>query len=213
MRPTRMRMVIAAVLAAAALPLAACGSSPSEPSPGAASSQAVPMVTAVPAATAPVTGLGTVIEKPGSPPELCLGPVAESWPPQCQGIPLVGWDWASNPPDSETEAGAPVTRWGTYAITGTFDRTTLTVTSAVSLALYDTMAQPSPTPVPPPDLSDAQWDAVESALRATPGLLTSGRSDDRGPVLVSVVHDDGSIQAWADASFGPGAVVVTSALR
>ena len=79
MRPTRMRMVFAAVLAAAALPLAACGSSSSEPSPGAASSQAVPMVTAVPAATAPVTGLGTVIEKPGSPPELCLGPVAESF--------------------------------------------------------------------------------------------------------------------------------------
>lgn len=81
------------------------------------------------------------------------------------------------------------------------------------MALYDTMAQPSPTLVPPPDLSDAQWDVVESALRATPGLLTSGRSDDRGPVLVSVVHDDGTIQAWADASFGPGAVVVTSALR
>ena len=83
----------------------------------------------------------------------------------------------------------------------------------MSLALYDAMAQPSPTPVPPPDLSDAQWDAVERALRATPGLLTSGRSDDRGPVLVSVVHDDGSIQAWADDSFGSGAVVVTSALR
>jgi hypothetical protein len=28
-----------------------------------------------------------------------------------------------------------------------------------------------------------------------------------------VVHDDGSIQAWADASFGAGVVLVTSALR
>ena len=30
---------------------------------------------------------------------------------------------------------------------------------------------------------------------------------------VNVVHDDGTVQAWADAAFGAGTVVVTSALR
>jgi len=39
------------------------------------------------------------------------------------------------------------------------------------------------------------------------------REGDTGPVYVDVVHDDGSLQAWADTSFGAGAVRVTSALR
>jgi hypothetical protein len=200
-----------AVLAATALLLAACGSATNEPD--AVPSSVLPAVTAVPPAQAPVTGIGTVIEKPGSPPELCLGPVAESWPPQCEGIDISGWDWAANPPDAQSDAGSPVTKWGVYAVDGTFDGLTLTVTSAVSLALYDAMAEPSASPATPPDLSAAGWDAVDAAVRGVPGLISVERSEDTGPVMVTVVHDDGSIQQWADSSFGAGAVVVTSALR
>lgn len=203
--------VHAAVLAATLLLLPACGSATNEP--GAVPSSVAPAVTAVPPAQAPVTGIGTVIEKPGSPPELCLGPVAESWPPQCEGIAISGWDWATNPPDAQTDAGSPVTKWGVYAVDGTFDGLTLTVSSAVSLALYDAMAEPSASPTTPPDLSAAEWDAVDAAVRGVPGLISVERSGDAGPVMVTVVHDDGSIQQWADASFGAGAVVVTSALR
>jgi hypothetical protein len=33
-----------------------------------------------------------------------------------------------------------------------------------------------------------------------------------GHVLVDVVHDDGSLQAWCDEEYGEGVVLVTSAL-
>lgn len=172
-----------------------------------------PPVRAVPAAADPVTGVGTVIEVPGRPPELCLGPVRESFPPQCEGIALAGWSWAQYPPEQSVDGGGSATRWGSYAVTGSFDGTTLTATGAIPLALYDTMAEPSPLPTTPPDLTAGQWADVESGTRLMPGLLTSARAGDTGPVHVDVVHDDGSLQAWADASFGAGAVVVTSALR
>jgi hypothetical protein len=219
MRRTRMRLPLAPVLAACALLLAACGTSTNDSGNVAPTTSPLmtpsvaPPVTVVPPAQDPVTGIGTVIEKPDSPPELCLGPVRESWPPQCEGIALIGWDWTANPPDAQSEAGAPVTRWGVYAVDGTFDGDSLTVTRAVSLALYDAMAEPSPTPVAPPDLSAAEWDAVDAAVRAVPGLITVDRVDEAGPLVVTVVYDDGAIQRWADASFGAGAVVVTSALR
>jgi hypothetical protein len=200
-----------AALAVTVLLLAACGSATN--APDAIPSSAASPVTAVPPAQGPVTGIGTVIEKPGSAPELCLGPVAESWPPQCEGIATSGWDWATNPPDAQSDAGSPVTKWGVYAVDGTFDGLTLTVSSAVSLALYDAMAEPSTSPAAPPDLTAAEWDAVDAAVRGVPGLIEVTGPEDAGPVMVTVVHDDGSIQQWADSSFGVGAVVVTSALR
>jgi hypothetical protein len=98
-------------------------------------------------------------------------------------------------------------------VTGRFDGRTMTVTGSVPLALYDTVAEPSARPSAPPTLSEEQWDAVQLGLRAAPGLLTAERAGDTGPVQVLVVHDDGSIQAWADASFGAGTVLVRSALR
>lgn len=215
MRRTRMRLPIAPALAASALLLTACGISTNEPSTTtpSMSSLVAPPLTAIPPADNPVTGLGTVIEQPGGTPELCLGAVAESWPPQCEGIALSGWDWATNPPDAQSDAGSPVTKWGNYAVDGTFDGRTLAVTSAVSLALYDAMAAPSAPAAAPPALSDAEWDAVDVAVRAVPGLLSADRVEDAGPVMVTVVHDDGTIQQWADLSFGDGAVVITSALR
>ena len=210
-----MRQPIAPVLAATALFLTACGISATEPATTAPSMSVLvaPPVTVIPPADDPVTGLGTVIETPGGTPELCLGPVRESWPPQCEGVPVTGWDWEANPPDAQSDAGSPVTRWGVYAVDGTFDGSTLTVTRAVSLALYDAMAEPSASPAAPPDLSNTEWDAVDVAVREVPGLISVDRVDEAGPVMVTVVHDDGSIQRWADLSFGAGAVVITSALR
>ncbi len=204
---------LAAPLIAAALLLGACGSSTPTPAASPSAPTMAPPVLAVPPAREPVTGVGTVIEVPGGTPELCLGPVRESYPPQCEGVPLAGWDWAVHPPEQPVGTAGPSTRWGSYAVTGTFDGLTLTVTGAVPLALYDTMAPPSPRPMAPPDLTARQWADVESGVRLLPGLLTSGREGDTGPLLVDVVHDDGTLQSWADASFGDGVVVVTSALR
>ena len=98
-------------------------------------------------------------------------------------------------------------------MTGGFDGSTLTVASSVPLALYDVAAAPSPRPVAPPSLDEEGWTAVERTVTAVPGVLTVVRESPTGPVHLTVVHDDGSVQAWATEAFGPGAVLVTSALR
>lgn len=206
--------VIRVAAVTAALVLAACGTATGPGSPAAPTASPTPAPpSAVPAAPGPVTGLGTVIEVPGGSPELCLGPVRESFPPQCEGVPLAGWDWAEAGTQEEVPAGpGSATRWGTYAVTGTFDGLTMTVTNSVPLALYDTVAEPSPSPSALPSLSTDEWAGVESGVRLLPGMLTSMREGDVGPVLVDVVHDDGSLQAWTDAAFGAGTVRVRSAL-
>jgi hypothetical protein len=40
-----------------------------------------------------VTTVATVLQEGDGPPELCLGGVAESFPPQCGGPEIAGWDW------------------------------------------------------------------------------------------------------------------------
>ncbi|SEB57599.1 hypothetical protein SAMN04489844_0574 [Nocardioides exalbidus] len=220
-------------------------------------------------------GLVTVLDS-GSGPELCLGAVAESYPPQCGGPALEGFDFG----DVGAETAGDVT-WGQYAVTGTYDGTTFTVTDAIPAALYDTMETPAAGGLEPacddatttdadkatPEDMDATlaaasalptyataWlsngtisvavtgdaEAAEATLRETWGgllcvttvektdadlnaintelqaalgdrLLTSGSS--RPDSLdAQVVYDDGSIQDWADATYGDGLVTVTSAL-
>jgi len=71
-------------------------------------------------------GTGTVLQSPVHGPQLCLGGVLTSLPPQCGGVPLAGWDWAL----AEGEESANGTTWGDYRVVGTFDGTTLTLTEA-----------------------------------------------------------------------------------
>jgi hypothetical protein len=66
----------------------------------------------------------TVLERPGDLPELCEGAIAESYPPQCSGKPIVGWDWD----DVENEESASGTTWGEYHVVGTWDGEQLTLT-------------------------------------------------------------------------------------
>ena len=208
-----MRVTSFTVAGAAAVLLAACGTAVTPGGSGSAPSSSVAAApSAIPPASDMVTGVGTVIDVSGSA-QLCLGPVLESFPPQCDGIPLRGWDWSAAGIQEEAPAGTGrPTRWGTYAVTGVFDGSTMTVSSSVPLALYDTLATPSPRPVAPPELTVEQWADIEAGVRLMPGLVTSRREGDTGPVLADVVHDDGTLQDWADAAFGPGAVRVTSLL-
>ena len=249
--------------------------------------------TAVPAATGPVStdGLVTVLDD-GDGPELCTF-VAESLPPQCSGSPMAGWDWAAHP-EHEDQSG---TKWGSFALTGTFDGTTFTVTDATPAALYDPMSEaPAPefaTPCPAPaegwgvldpatttqESMDATFAAAsalpgyagawigqpegaaveggmndptkliinvavtkdvagaEAKLRETwggalcvseaayteaelndlamelqklPGVTSSSAADD--VVRIGVLFDDGSLQEWADETYGEGRVEISSTL-
>lgn len=235
--------------------------------------------TPVPDGPVRTRGLVTVLDS-GDGPELCLGAVAESYPPQCGGPALADFEWG----DVGFEEVSGV-KWGTYAVTGTYDGTTFTATDAIPAALYDTVAQPQPgglepacddasttdaDKATPEDLdatlaaasalpsyatawlsgdtisvavtgdaeaaeaaeaelrktwagllcvttvqkTDADLNAVNQELQAALGeqLLTSG-STSPDSLDAQVVFDDGSIQDWADATYGQGLVKVSSALE
>lgn len=300
---------------AALLALSACGSDDgtvavdkdAADTPGSSPTTGNPtaMPTAIPAASGRVStdGLVTVLDD-GDGPEMCIF-VAESYPPQCSGTPMSGWDWADQP-EREEQSG---TTWGGFWLSGTFDGTTFNVTDSIPAALYD----PVPAPVEddfktPCDEPDGGWEATfdrekmtpelmdatftaasqlpgyagawidwpaptgpigeptpgsisdpegepdetegiinvavtedpagaEARLRETwggalcvseadyteaelnemamelqklPGMTTSSAADD--VVNIGVIHDDGSLQAWADESYGEGRVEITSTL-
>ncbi len=63
------------------------------------------------------TATATVLESPEHGPQLCLGGVAESLPPQCGGPDIVGWSW-DDVDDFESASG---TTWGAYTVVGTYD--------------------------------------------------------------------------------------------
>ncbi|MBW3536894.1 MAG: hypothetical protein KY395_03870 [Actinobacteria bacterium] len=66
----------------------------------------------------------TVLEGREHGPQLCLGGVQESLPPQCGGPDIVGWDW-DDVDDEESVSGVT---WGEYSVTGTWDGERLTLT-------------------------------------------------------------------------------------
>ena len=175
-----------------------------------------------PAAAGEVLAQATVLQKDGEAPQLCLGGVAESHPPQCGGPPIVGWDWAAVE-QSETASGVT---WGSYAITGTWDASEFTVTGTpVPLSLYDPLA------VFDPRLDEANAGRSDEAtlqhyqdeLHAADynPAVASDWSDvvvladgpQNGYLWVTVIYDDGTIQDFFDQQWGEGIVAVQSALR
>ena len=110
-------LLIGAVLLPALV--AACGSGGTAAGPGEGGSS-VTMPAVDPAEL--LEGRGTVLDD-GSGPQLCLGGVAESYPPQCSGITLAGWDWDA----VDGEESAAGTTWGEFQVVGTYDGETFTV--------------------------------------------------------------------------------------
>ncbi|HET9422281.1 MAG TPA: hypothetical protein VFO49_14175 [Nocardioides sp.] len=106
-------MRYAVALAALLLAATACSSDPDEPD----------------RATDPAPSIPTpVIVMDVDRPELCTGPVAESYPPQCGGPPIREWRWADHKGDFEQVGKV---RWGAFVIDGYFDGDEYVVTSAV----------------------------------------------------------------------------------
>lgn len=64
----------------------------------------------------------TVLESPDHGPQLCFI-LEESYPPQCGGPDIAGWDWSLV--EAESANG---TTWGSYTLVGTFDGSTFTLT-------------------------------------------------------------------------------------
>jgi hypothetical protein len=203
-----MKLVLAAL---ALVTLAACGGrtdggQASDPGSSPSGSSVPGEVPAAPG-TVHTRGLVTVMDT--GTPELCLGPVAESYPPQCSGPPIEGWDWEDRHGVFETEGKV---RWGQFAVTGTWDGNTFTVKGAIPAALYDPAAPAEPT-VPPAAQSYTQRELDDLAEMLGHELARAqGAFADNGHVFVDVTYDDGSLQAWADDKYGKDVVLVVPSL-
>lgn len=197
-------------LAAVLLTVTACGSdgegSAIDSGPAGGRSSAMPE-RPTPSGQVRSVNLATVMDT--GTPELCLGPVAESYPPQCGGPEITNWDWETHGQRTFDEQGD--VRWGTYAVTGTWDGTAFEVSEAIPGPLYDAIApEPSVTPTPAASYSPDELEAIATEVRELPGAQGSYGND--LTVTVEVMYDDGSLQAWADEEYGTGVVLLTALL-
>ncbi len=194
-------------VAALALALTACGDdgdSADDPAGGSGDHGTMP-TDAVAAPGEVVTRFGATVMDTGSP-ELCLGAVAESYPPQCGGPALEGWDWAAY--DGHFDQQDEI-RWGVFVVTGTWDGTVFSVTSAVpGDGQISTEPELPPPPADPP--STDELGRIADELRDLGGA--TGAYANEVQVLVDVPYDDGSLQEWVDAEYGEGVVAVAASL-
>lgn len=160
------------------------------------------------------TGLATVLDD-GDGPELCLGAIAESLPPQCSGLPMTGWEWTEHP-EHERAGGV---RWGSFAVTGSYDGESFAVTDATPAALYDAMAQEPEEPLGTPceEVSDAidaskatpeAMDATMNAAAALPDLAMVWLDEDL--INVAVTEDPERARATLRETWG-GLLCVSTA--
>lgn len=165
-----------------------------------------------------LTGHGLVLQEDGRPPELCVGGVAESYPPQCGGPELVGFSWDDVP---EHEESAGVT-WGPATVVGTFDGHRLHLTQPASPEPPEDGTAPDGTDFPqlcedPFRGGDEDWrqdpgaqqamDALGRELESLDGYVTSWVSDGRDMYNV-VVTDDPEVAHRQLREVWPGGLCV-----
>ncbi|MDN4171435.1 hypothetical protein QWY28_00610 [Nocardioides sp. SOB77] len=195
--------------------LAGCGDDP-----GAAAGETAPGPTGSPTATPVLDGELTTrhpvtVLDDGDGAELCLGGQLDSYPPQCGGPALVGWDWAEHAGAFEERSGV---RWGTFVVTGTFDGESFTPSSVVPGSAWEEPAGPDEEPrdfTAPCGEPPGGWAAAGSPGAAgggSPGLFRAAEELPRyneawvdsasSPVVVTVrlAEDDPAALAEAEAT-------------
>jgi hypothetical protein len=138
-----------------------------------------------------LVGVGTVIESPTHGPELCLGVLMLSLPPQGGGPPIANWDWSAVTGYERMNG----TTWGTYEVVGTYDGQAFTLTRSPvrpppDRAELDLGSTPS-TPCPEPK---GGWH-VHDPSRTTDRLMHR--------TLRRARRLDGYAGAWLDQSINP----------
>lgn len=120
---------------------------------------------------------GLVLEDPKGGPELCLGIVQESLPPQCEGIPLERWQWG----DVEDEENAAGTTWGTFYLVGGYDGNVFTVHEAETPKQEQEQepdTDPIDTPCPEPE---GGWVATDPERATHEHVVDAQREVSRAP--------------------------------
>lgn len=198
------RMLGALIAAAAVFVSAGCADGGAAGTAGGADASWAPERASLPAE---VSTVGTVLEGDDGP-ELCLGPIADSYPPQCSGPGVIDWDWTTV--DGE-ETASGVT-WGDYAIRGDWDGEKFTVSAGTVVAApQDAMVDPSGPLDPHAPCSASESGPVLPELRdAVPDIVGVSHWLASGCIVVQVEYDDGTLQAAVDERFGEGAIVIDS---
>lgn len=120
-------------------------------------------------------GTGTVLQAKGDDVAgLCLGVVLTSFPPQCGGIPLIGWNWGA----VEGEGRASGTIWGSFHVIGTYDEKTFTVEEVLppETSSNDNTDFTAPCPEPP-----GGWVDVDPSKASEADFHAAARSAEGEP--------------------------------
>jgi hypothetical protein len=120
-----------------------------------------------------------VLQRSSDEPMLCLGAIAESFPPQCGTIPIRNWSWDR----VDGEQAAAGSTWGVYHVVGTYDGesfTALEVRAAdrTDEAPQDEIEIPCPEPAGGWTASDPSRMSERDLYAA--GRLASGEPDSAG---------------------------------
>ncbi|MDE0801956.1 MAG: hypothetical protein OSA99_01410 [Acidimicrobiales bacterium] len=185
MKSLRLAVVVIALVAAA------CGDDTSDIRAGSddGATSDTPAATATIPADTVYEATATVLESPGHGPQLCLGGVAESYPPQCGGPDIVGWDWSTV--EAESAGG---TTWGTYSVTGTWDGETFTLTDEAEPDGFSDSG-PSATFDTPCDEPEGGWQVVDGSTATQAGQDAAIAYAQAQPEFAGV---------WVDQSINPG---------
>jgi hypothetical protein len=131
-----------------------------------------------------------VLQSPEHGPQLCRE-VATSYPPQCGGPDVFGWDWDA----VEGEKAASGTTWGSYRVVGTWDpnRRALTTTAPAEAPPDDEPDDEGAfaSPCPPPD---GGWAVVDPATTTDEALNAA--------VELARSHAEHA-GSWVDQSINP----------
>ena len=132
-----------------------------------------------------------VLESPEHGPQLCRE-VAESYPPQCGGPDVFGWNWEA----VEGEESASGTTWGSYRVVGTWDaqRRALTMNGPAEVPPDDDEPDDESefsSPCPPPE---GGWAVVDPATTTDESLMAATRLARSRP---------GHAGVWLDQSITP----------
>jgi hypothetical protein len=173
-RHTSRRAIPAAVAGIAGLALAGCGPQAAGTDPTAVDQQLFQVA-------------ATVLESPDHGPQLCQA-VADSYPPQCGGPEVVGWDWDSV--ESESASG---TTWGSYLVTGTWDGQRFTLTRPP--APDDGSLTPE---LEAPDLTSPCAEPAGGWQPADPATATQ---DSLAAALARAAAEPGYAGSWLDQSY------------
>ncbi|CAN7235299.1 hypothetical protein [Knoellia sp. LjRoot47] len=212
MRQSTTRSAGTVAVALAVTAISACGTQSARDGAGSPTS----FLSASPSASASTTlvDLGSDVvahgmlmqDTPDGPVELCLGGVAESYPPQCGGPTLVGEvDWSTLAPQRAN--GVTWTEGEVWAI-GRFEPAgtahsggRLTLTRPLSLTPPAGVTSPTPPPMSFPQLCDDPY--------ADGGSSSGGTDDAQNALMERLTSLDGYVGSWVSDGSSLFNVVVT----